>query len=290
MAYEEKFRKKAVEYKDNGHTFEQLEETFGISSYAYYKWRRNKEISGFYVLPKEGKATRRRKVDPDELLKIVEAKPDLFLKEIAKEFNCSAVAIHKRLKKMKITRKKTFTYSEESEEKRREYLEKLEKIPVHLRVYVDESGVHKHLVREFGRAVRGVKIQDTKRGRKFGKTNVVAARRRDEYGKLHHIAPLCFNHTANSEFFVNWFKTKLLKAIPKGSTIIMDNASHHPPKKLSNLVRRHGMKLLFLPTYSPDFNPIENDWANMKAALVDIMPNFNLLEDGIYWYFESVDN
>jgi transposase len=53
----------------------------------------------------------------------------------------------------------------------------------------------------------------------------------------------------------------LVKVVPGGSTIIMDNATHHPKKKLFNLARRHGMRLLFLPPYSPDLNPIEKDWA-----------------------------
>ena len=106
MAYDEKFRRKAIEYKDNDHTFKQLRETFGISSSTYYKWRKNKISSGFYVLPKITKATRRRKVNPDELMKIVEEKPDLFLHEIAEKFNCSAAAIFKRLKQQKITLKK----------------------------------------------------------------------------------------------------------------------------------------------------------------------------------------
>ena len=148
----------------------------------------------------------------------------------------------------------------------------------------------KHLVREFGRAVRGVKIQDVRRGRRFQRTNIVAARRKDIFGNIRHISPLCYKHTANSEFFVNWFKTKLVKSIPKGSTIIMDNASYHPKKKLANLARRHGMSLLFLPTYSPDFNPMEHDWANMKRALVDNMLNMENLEEGIYCYFGVVDN
>ena len=158
-----------------------------------------------------------------------------------------------------------------------------------MRVYVDESGIHKHLVREFGRAIRGAKVQDTRRGRRFRKTNVVAARRKDVFGKLLHIAPLCFKENANSEIFVGWFKTKLMKHIPKGSTIMMDNASHHPKKKLANLARRHGMKLLFIPTYSPDLNPIEKDWANMKKALVDMLPDCESLEQGVYRYF-GVEN
>ena len=82
-----------------------------------------------------------------------------------------------------------------------------------------------------------------------------------------------------------WFKEKLLKAAPKGSTIIMDNASFHPKAKLRNLARRHGMNILFLPAYSPDLNPLERDWANMKRALVEIMPDMESLKDGIYLVF-----
>jgi putative transposase len=65
----------------------------------------------------------------------------------------------------------------------------------------------------------------------------------------------------------------------------MDNASFHPKKKLRNLARRHGLNLLFLPTYSPDYNPIEKDWANMKRAMVDALPQCDDLTDAVYQYF-----
>lgn len=65
----------------------------------------------------------------------------------------------------------------------------------------------------------------------------------------------------------------------------MDNASFHRKEKLRNLARRHGLKLLFLPAYSPDFNPIEKTWANLKRALIDILPNIKDLQSGIYYYF-----
>ena len=68
------------------------------------------------------------------------------------------------------------------------------------------------------------------------------------------------------------------------SVIIMDNASHHPKKRLSDLARRHGMKLEFLPTYSPDFNPIEKDWANMKKHIITHEIDMHNLEEDIYDY------
>jgi transposase len=157
---------------------------------------------------------------------------------------------------------------------------------VHRRVYVDETGIRKELVRERGRSKRGVKIHAVKMGRmpKKYKVNVVAARRKDEQNNVLHIAPLCYKHTMSSDFFVEWFRTKLVKSISKGSTITMDNATHHPQKRLTNLARRHGMKLLFLPTYSPDLNPIEKDWANLKKHLIDTQPAFEDLEMAIYDY------
>jgi transposase len=65
----------------------------------------------------------------------------------------------------------------------------------------------------------------------------------------------------------------------------MNNASFHPPKKLKNLCRRHGIEPLFLPAYSSDFNPIEKTWANMKRALVDIIPNCDNATSAVYNYF-----
>jgi len=91
----------------------------------------------------------------------------------------------------------------------------------------------------------------------------------------------------NSALFVEWFRKKFVKSVPKGTTAILDNASFHPPKKLKNLCRRHGIKLLFLPAYSPDYNDIEKTWANMKRALVDTIPNCENISSAIYQYFDT---
>jgi transposase len=106
MAYDEKFREKAVIYKDNGHSFKELKEIFGISSSTYYKWKENKKTSGYYVLPKTGKVKRKRKIDPERLKTLIAEKPDAYLRELAEEFDCSITAINNRLKQLKITYKK----------------------------------------------------------------------------------------------------------------------------------------------------------------------------------------
>lgn len=150
---------------------------------------------------------------------------------------------------------------------------------------MDESGINKCLVRERGRAIRGIKIEDVKRGKKFQRVNVVAGQFKDINGKTHRIAPLCYTENMNSELFENWFKKKLVNSVSRGSTIIMDRASFHRKKKLANLARRHGVKVLFLPAYSPDLNPIKKTWANMKKALIDILPHTDNLQMAVYDYF-----
>ena len=72
-------------------------------------------------------------------------------------------------------------------------------------------------------------------------------------------------------FFEEWFEEVLLPLIPKGFTIIMDNARFHRKKRLFLLALAAGVKLLFLPPYSPDLNPIETAWANMKRWIRERM-------------------
>jgi transposase len=131
-----------------------------------------------------------------------------------------------------------------------------------MRVYVDESGCNEYYGRTHGRAPRGVKVEDVKRGRKYARTNVIAG-----YCNGQIIAPKTYKHTTNSAFFENWFEFDLLSVVPCGSTIIMDNASFHRKCGLRLIAEKYGVLLLFLPPYSPDFNPIEKFWANLKKWL-----------------------
>jgi hypothetical protein len=162
---------------------------------------------------------------------------------------------------LKITYRKTFTYSEKFKEDRAEYLKQLEKIPVEKRTYVYECGIN-CLVREYGRSPRRVKIEDTKRGKKFERTNVISARTKNEHGKITTMALFAIIKIRIANFSRIVQKT-LVKSIERGSTKILDRASFHRKTKLKNLARRHGMKIFFSPAYSPNLNPIEKDWANI---------------------------
>jgi transposase len=150
-------------------------------------------------------------------------------------------------------------------------------------VYVDESGINTFLQREYARAPRGNLVRDVKRGQKFERVNVIGALCNREYFGIE-----CYRHTTDSAFFESWFEERLLGELPKGYTIIMDNAKFHRKKKLRKLARGKA-RLLFLPPYSPDYNPIEKSWANMKRFLCNNLRDFKSVDSAIYDYFGVLD-
>ena len=103
MAYSIDFIKRAVAYKQEGHSLKQLREAFGIPSETYYNWK--EKLANGYCGAKI-KRERNRKIDKEKLLRAVKDKPDAYLYELAEQFNCSITAVFYALKKLNITLKK----------------------------------------------------------------------------------------------------------------------------------------------------------------------------------------
>lgn len=67
----------------------------------------------------------------------------------------------------------------------------------------------------------------------------------------------------------------------------MDNATFHKSEYTRKLIENSGCQLLFLPPYSPDFNPIEKFWANLKAKIKKIISEFSTLAEAVNEVFRS---
>jgi hypothetical protein len=100
-----------------------------------------------------------------------------------------------------------------------------------------------HLRREFGRASRGVKVADGKRGHDFHRVPIVAAVIHSKDGTK-RLAPECYQGSMKAKRFENWFEFTLLKNIENGMTVIMDNASFHCKKKIAACWDITGIKRL----------------------------------------------
>ena len=79
----------------------------------------------------------------------------------------------------------------------------------------------------------------------------------------------------------------LLKCVEAGSVFIMDNASFHRKGVLREMAEAAKCRVLFLPAYSPDFNPIEHVWANLKTFLRNHGRDFESPSDAVCHFFHA---
>jgi transposase len=72
---------------------------------------------------------------------------------------------------------------------------------------------------------------------------------------------------ANGDRFVAWMSSSLLPKLRNGDVLMMDNLKAHHDPRVRPLCERHGVRLVYLLPYSPDYNPIEPGWALQKQLV-----------------------
>ncbi|MCW9718098.1 transposase [Avibacterium sp. 21-599] len=128
-------------------------------------------------------------------------------------------------------------------------------------VYLDESGFEKQTFRTHGYAPVGEKCQATHNWQKMAtRTNAIGAIRE---GNL--FALRLFYCPIDSDIFYVWLTEALLPELEKPTVIVMDNAAFHKRQDIIEAIERTEHKILWLPPYSPDLNPIEKTWAWVKS-------------------------
>jgi transposase len=153
-------------------------------------------------------------------------------------------------------------YVERSSDLRKTYLKKWYKyfIAGKTFVYIDETGFSSSVVRPYGYALRGTRVYGLKQGKREKRTSLIAAR----IGNQALQAPMLFEKTCTARVVNAWLEQQLLPLLQENMVVVMDNAPFHKSVKTRELIENTGATLLFLPPYSPDLNPIEHDFANLK--------------------------
>lgn len=124
--------------------------------------------------------------------------------------------------------------------------------------------------------MRGHKIIGEVSGKRYARESFIAGQLQNKI-----VAPFCYTGTCDSTLFNFWLENFLLPSIGSGYTLIMDNAAFHKSEDTRILINNADCELLFLPPYSPDLNPIEKFWANLKAKIKKIIGNFETLAEAI---------
>lgn len=127
-------------------------------------------------------------------------------------------------------------------------------------IYIDESGFANDMPRTHGYSENGQRCYGTQDWGAKGRINAIGALMDKRL-----LTVSLFDQNVNTEVFNSWMDKDLIPNLPKGSVVVMDNASFHKSAKMKEQIKLAGHILEYLPPYSPDLNPIEHKWAQAKS-------------------------
>lgn len=160
------------------------------------------------------------------------------------------------------TQKKSLSASERDEVVRSAWWQEVQALAIEDLVFVDESGSHISMAPLYAWAPRGERASGSVPRNRGHNTTMVGAFSLQGMQTLMTVEGAADG--AAFEVFVEHF---LLPTLRPGQIVIMDNLSIHKGKPVRALIEGCGCQLLFLPSYSPDFSPIEQAWSKLKERL-----------------------
>jgi transposase len=129
-------------------------------------------------------------------------------------------------------------------------------------VFLDESGATTQMTRNYGRAQRGERVREgTPNGPWHTVTMLAALTRRGVK------APMTIESPTDGDVFLAYLEQVLCPQLSPGQVVVMDNLAAHKVAGVRELIEATGAHLVYLPPYSPDFNPIEQAWSKIKQHL-----------------------
>lgn len=129
-------------------------------------------------------------------------------------------------------------------------------------IFIDESGAKTHMTRLRGRSCRGQRVHAGAPCGHWHTTTMISSIRLDDSTACMTIAG-----ATDTEVFRTYVEEVLCPSLKPGDIVIMDNLRPHKSPPTLELISRAGAEVLFLPSYSPDLNPIEKMWSKIKAIL-----------------------
>ena len=129
-------------------------------------------------------------------------------------------------------------------------------------VFIDETWASTNMARRYGRAPKGERLRAGIPHGHWKTTTFVAGLRLTGI-----VAPMVLDGPINGRSFQAYVDQVLVPEFKPGDIVVMDNLGSHKGEGVCAAIEAAGASLLYLPPYSPDFNPIENAFAKLKAML-----------------------
>jgi transposase len=129
-------------------------------------------------------------------------------------------------------------------------------------IFVDECGTHTSLAPLYGYAPRGQRLYLSVPRNRGKNTTLLSSMSLEGMGPS-----LTVEGATTSRVFETYVEKVLAPSLKEGQIVVMDNLSAHKPKRIKELIEQRGCELVYLPSYSPDYNPIEEAFAKIKNLL-----------------------
>jgi transposase len=129
-------------------------------------------------------------------------------------------------------------------------------------IFIDETWTKTNMIRLYGRCKRDKRLIDTRPHGHWKTSTFIAGLRADGL-----VAPMICDGAVHGDLFLDYVEQVLLPTLTQGNIVVMDNLSSHKRPAVRQAIEAAGASLRFLPAYSPDLNPIEQVFANIKAML-----------------------
>lgn len=151
-------------------------------------------------------------------------------------------------------------------------------------LFLDESGANLQMAPIYGRAYKKERAYHAvpfNRGNKITMIGVISCQKVE--------AAVYGNWSTNGEIFLDFIEKCLLPVLKKGQVLIMDNVAFHKVIGIKEAIERKGARLIYLPPYSPELNPIEPMWSKIKNSLRNAgARTYNAFKKAIKESFESI--
>lgn len=174
--------------------------------------------------------------------------------------------------------KKTLRSSQAKSERvqllRSQYWARVKNIDLKDLVFLDEMGVVLGLMRTHARAAPGERAYDFKPFYRGSKVSVIGA---ITVSKV--LAVMTLNGSMDAAAFKVYVSKCLVPQLWKGAVVVMDNLPAHKVEAIAPLIEAVGARVLYLSPYSPEFNPIEHWWSQLKAFLRQFSPRTSKMVD-----------
>ena len=159
---------------------------------------------------------------------------------------------------------------------RLEYWEKVKHIDPKNLVFLDETGVLLGLTRTHARSQRGRRAYAVKPFYRGQKVTVIGA-----ISLTQVVALMTIDNSMDSQVFEVFVENFLVPQLWSGAVVVMDNLPAHKVDSIKPMIEAVGASILCLSPYSPDFNPIELWWSQLKSLLRRFSPTTTKMVDTI---------